>query len=86
MSRHPGIVLVFILLIVVLSLALAEDEYLLFSEKKRQQIEHQHGTEVAERLSRWKTFVEESQHKSEQEKLKLTNDFFNQQLLWISDI
>ncbi len=86
MSRHPGIVLVFILLIVVLSLALAENDYLLFSEKKRLQIEQLHGAKVAERLSRWKTFVQENLHRTEQEKLELTNDFFNQQLLWISDI
>ena len=86
MIKHPGIVLVFIILIIGLGLALAEDEYLLFSEKKRQQIELQHGAEVAKRLSRWKTFVEENQDKTEPEKLKLTNNFFNQQLLWISDI
>ncbi len=92
MLKYPGSTLVFIILTILLSLSLAvslslaESQYLLFSEKKRQQIEQQYGVKVAQRLSRWKTFVEQNQDKSELDKLSLTNDFFNQQLLWISDL
>lgn len=85
MIKHPGTVLTFIALIILLSLTLAERQTLLFSEKKHQQIEQQYGVKVAERLSHWQNFVDLNQNKSEQDKLKLTNDFFNEQLLWISD-
>jgi predicted transglutaminase-like cysteine proteinase len=63
----------------------AKSKNILFSEKKLAQVEKNYGKDVSERLTNWRTFVDNNQDKSESEKLKLTNDFFNDQLLWISD-
>ncbi|MCK5648177.1 MAG: transglutaminase-like cysteine peptidase [Gammaproteobacteria bacterium] len=63
----------------------AQQNYILYSEKKIAQIEQNYGKEVLDRFLNWKKFVTENQDKSETEKLKLTNDFFNDQLQWVSD-
>ncbi len=88
MIKYPPAVALFLLslLLIRLGFVLAAEQHLLFSEKKRLQVEQLYGTEVAQRLSRWQAFVNKNQYKPEQEKLSLTNDFFNQQLLWISDL
>ncbi len=64
----------------------ARPEYLLYSEQKRIQIEKKYGEAVSRRLSEWREFVSHNQDKPEQEKLSLTNDFFNRQLLWRTDL
>ncbi len=63
----------------------ASNKTILYTENKLAQVEKKHGPEVAQRLIKWKKFVDQNQDKSDQEKLQLTNDFFNKQLLWIDD-
>jgi len=63
----------------------AKQQTILYTEKKLLKIEKKHGNKVSDRFIQWKKFVAENQDKSEKEKLKLTNDFFNQQLLWVAD-
>jgi predicted transglutaminase-like cysteine proteinase len=64
----------------------ARQQVTLYTPAKLKQIEKKYGRKVAERFVKWKKFVAVNQNKSESEKLRLTNDFFNKQLLWISDI
>lgn len=86
MYKSPLITLFFTcLLFVMLSWGSAERETLLYTEKKLSQIEDEYGEKASQRFIQWRKFVAENQTKSEYEKLELTNDFFNQQLLWISD-
>lgn len=79
------------LLILIISFALlaewlsATQNTILYSEKKLADVKEQYGEEVSERLVNWKKFIATHLDKSETEKLHLTNDFFNQQLLWITD-
>ena len=80
----------FILFLVILSFFLsgwisAQQQTILYTEKKLTQIEKTYGKNVSQRFIRWKQFITENMDKPESEKLKLTNDFFNQQLLWIAD-
>ncbi len=63
----------------------AEKKIILYSEKKLAQVDKNHGSEASARMLSWKKFVQNNQNKSEKEKLKLTNDFFNQQLQWVAD-
>lgn len=63
----------------------AEQQTILYTENKLSQIEKEHGEKVSQRFIAWKEFVAENQDKSESEKLKLTNDFFNGQLFWVAD-
>lgn len=67
------------------TLIVASQKTILYTENKLAQIEKKHGNKTSERLINWKKFVENNQHKSAQEKLTLTNDFFNNQLLWVDD-
>ena len=86
MYKSPRITLFFTcLLFVMLSWVSAERETFLYTEKNLSQIEDKYGEKVSQRFIQWRKFVAENQTKSEYEKLELTNDFFNQQLLWISD-
>ncbi len=79
------------ILILIISIALlagwidAKQKNILYSENKLSQIEKKHGQNVSQRFIDWKEFVNANQDKSELEKLTLTNDFFNNQLQWISD-
>ncbi len=63
----------------------ASNKTILYTENKLAQVEKKHGPEVAQRLIKWKNFVAQNQDKSDKEKLRLTNDFFNKQLLWVDD-
>ncbi len=63
----------------------ASNKAILYTENKLAQVEKKHGPEVAQRLIKWKSFVAQNQDKSDKEKLRLTNDFFNKQLLWVDD-
>ncbi len=63
----------------------AKQQALLFTDKKLYQIEKEHGEKTALRFVKWREFVAENQTKSDLEKITLTNDFFNQQILWIAD-
>lgn len=79
------------ILILIISFALmagwinAKPTNILYSEKKLSEIEKNYGKDVSDRFVKWKEFVSKNQDKSEAEKLELTNDFFNNQLQWISD-
>ena len=68
------------------AIALADHVVHLFSENKYQQLKSEFGSQVTDRLDNWKVLVEQNQHKTDTEKLKLVNDFFNQNLLWINDL
>ncbi|MCU7940849.1 MAG: hypothetical protein KZQ64_02610 [gamma proteobacterium symbiont of Bathyaustriella thionipta] len=78
-------------LILIISYALlagwlsATQKTILYSEKKLALIKEQYGETVSNRLVNWKKFVTTNLDKSETERLQLTNDFFNTQLLWITD-
>ncbi len=63
----------------------AKQETVLYTQKKLSQIEKKYGTNISKRFVKWKNFVAKNQNKSESDKLKLTNDFFNNQLRWVSD-
>lgn len=86
MSRLPRIVVVLLLSLFVLTgLISATQKTILFTQKKLSQIDDEYGSNAAQRLIKWRKFVAENQDKTELEKLELTNDFFNGQLLWITD-
>ena len=59
---------------------------ILISDKKLNQVEKQYGKTTAQRFIRWKQFVAKNKNKSLGAKLKLTNDFINRQIRWVSDI
>ncbi|MFK5986931.1 MAG: transglutaminase-like cysteine peptidase [Pseudomonadota bacterium] len=63
----------------------AKQKIVLYTPKKLATIEKKYGKKVSKRFTNWKSFVAKNQKKSELEKLKLTNDFFNKQLRWVSD-
>jgi predicted transglutaminase-like cysteine proteinase len=63
----------------------AKQKVSLYTPTKLKQIEKEYGKETAIRFIKWEMFVAENQDKSQSEKLKLTNDFFNKQLRWVSD-
>ncbi len=81
-----------LIFMVIISFALlagwlnASQTTMLYSDKKLSQIKKKYGQSVSDRLVNWKAFIDDNQDKSESDKLKLTNDYFNQRLLWISDI
>lgn len=86
MHRFSSSVLLIIISFAVIAEWLnAQQNYILYSEKKIAQIEKKYKQEVLDRFLNWKKLVSENQDKSEPEKLKLTNDFFNNQLQWVSD-
>ncbi|MCU7837140.1 MAG: transglutaminase-like cysteine peptidase [gamma proteobacterium symbiont of Taylorina sp.] len=86
MYKHTRIILFLTALSIMLTGWInAKQQTILYTEKKLSQIEKKHGTKVSDRFIKWKQFVAENQDKSESEKLKLTNDFFNRQLIWIED-
>lgn len=63
----------------------AKQKVVLYSPKKLAQVEKKYGKKIAKRFTNWKIFVAKHQDKSELQKIKLTNDFFNKQLSWVSD-
>jgi len=63
----------------------AKQKQLLFTDKKLSQIEKKYGKKVTKRFNDWKKLVHSHQKKSEHQKLKLVNDFFNGQIRWVSD-
>lgn len=81
----PSIIIFIIFFAVIAEWINAQQNNILYSEKKIAQIEKNYNQEVLDRFVNWKKFVTENQDKSESEKLKLTNDFFNNQLQWVSD-
>ena len=68
------------------AIAVADPVFQLFSEKKYQQLALEFGSQVTDRLDEWKILVDQNQNKSDTEKLKLVNDFFNQNVRWVDDI
>lgn len=87
MHRFSPVILFFIIpVFFAVGWLTAQPQYLLYSEKKLHQIEKKHGKEVSRRLTDWQAFVIRNQNKPEAEKLQLTNDFFNNQLLWSTDL
>jgi predicted transglutaminase-like cysteine proteinase len=78
------------ILLLILSICLAgwlyaKQETILYTPKKLSQIEKKYGKSVSNRFIKWKRFVADNRNKPEIDKLKLTNDFFNKQLRWVSD-
>jgi predicted transglutaminase-like cysteine proteinase len=63
----------------------AKQKTILYTQKKLSQLEKKYGKKVSKRFVNWKRFVATNQKKIESEKLKLTNDFFNKQIRWVSD-
>lgn len=55
------------------------------SEKQFAAIEARYKTLGRNRVAEWVQLVNGSQNKSAKEKLQLVNDFFNQNVLWVSD-
>ena len=81
----PTTLLLIVLLTFLTAWIDAKQQPLLFTDKKLSQIKKEHGEKTALRFIKWRQFVAENQTKSNLEKIKLTNDFFNQQILWIAD-
>jgi len=63
----------------------ADKGIIFYSKEKIAQIEKKHGSKVAERMIQWRDLIQNNQTASDQEKLTLTNNFFNRQLLWVDD-
>jgi len=63
----------------------AKQKVVLYTPKKLAQIEKKYGKKVSKRFTNWKKFVAKHQKKTESQKIKLTNDFFNKQLRWVAD-
>ncbi|MDX1351590.1 MAG: transglutaminase-like cysteine peptidase [Thiomicrorhabdus sp.] len=55
------------------------------SPQEIEQTKIKYGSRAAERLEQWQELVDNNQHKSEQEKLEIVNDFFNH-VRFIDDI
>ncbi len=86
MNRFSTALLIVLLILAHTAVQLnASPKTILYSDKKLTQIQKQYGKKVSARLLNWKNFINQNLDKTEDEKLKLTNDFFNQQLLWLSD-
>lgn len=56
-----------------------------FNEDFLNKIEEKHGLSTRQRFIDWQNLIEQGKTLSEQEKLRLTNDFFNQNSLFIDD-
>jgi len=86
MNRFSTALLIVLLILAHTAVQLnASPKTILYSDKKLTQIQKQYGKKVSARLLNWKNFINQNLDRTEDEKLKLTNDFFNQQLLWLSD-
>jgi len=77
--------LILIFFLILASWLYAKQSVVLFTPKKLVQIEKKYGKKVSKRFINWKKFVAKHQKKSESQKIKLTNDFFNKQLRWVAD-
>jgi len=79
------IILLLLLCFTAFVCAVAKQKTILVTNKKLSQIEKKYGKKMTKRFHSWKKLVRTHQKKSEKEKLKLVNDFFNGQIRWISD-
>ena len=79
------IILFLLLCFATLVCTAAKQKQVLFTEKKLSQIEKRYGKKITKRFHNWKKLVNTHQKKTESEKLKLVNDFFNGQIRWVSD-
>lgn len=86
MLRHYQLIFIFLCLAFSLSGSASSPGKLLFTDNMLKKIGREHGAEVAKRFQEWKRFVQWAQNKPEQKKLIAVNKFFNQRLLWVSDI
>lgn len=77
MYYHMRNALCVIMLLFVCLFVFASQSLQLFSEKKYHELSQEYGTNVTDRLDKWKKLVEKNQNKTEKEKLTLVNDFFN---------
>lgn len=75
---------VFTLLLALASISLGDGVEPLINEQKLAALEAKYGQPARKRLVAWMELIANNQQKSEQEKLTLVNDFFNQ-LLFVSD-
>lgn len=75
---------VFTLLFALASISLGEEVAPFVNDQKLAAIESRYGQPARKRLIAWMELIANNQQKSEQEKLVLVNDFFNQ-LLFVSD-
>lgn len=83
-----GLKLPWLLIVVTMITSLrviAKEPPRLISDKEIKLAEKQYGPQAANRLREWQALVDNNQHLSEMEKLKLVNDFFNQ-VRFIDDI
>lgn len=76
---------VFTLLLALASISLGDGVEPIVNEKKLAAMEAKYGQPARKRLIAWMDLIANNQQKSEQEKLVLVNDFFNQ-LLFVSDL
>jgi len=87
MYKSPLITLLLIAFFIPLTSWIdANQKIILFTDKKLSQIEKTHGVEALQRFIKWQQLIGKNQTKTNLEKIKLTNDFFNQQLLWVADL
>jgi len=63
----------------------AKQKPILVTDKKLAQIEKKYGKKMVKRFHDWKKLVRNHQKKTEHQKLKLVNDFFNRQIRWLDD-
>lgn len=67
------------------SIAISENFEVVLSERQLAAVEAKYGQPARKRLTSWVDLIATNKQKSEQEKLNLANDFFNQ-LLFVSDM
>ena len=67
------------------SIAISENFEVVLSERQLAAVEAKYGQPARKRLTSWVDLIAANKQKSEQEKLNLANDFFNQ-LLFVSDM
>jgi predicted transglutaminase-like cysteine proteinase len=67
------------------SIAISENFEVVLSERQLAAVEAKYGQPARKRLTSWVDLIAANKRKSEQEKLNLVNDFFNQ-LLFVSDM
>lgn len=77
--------IVIVLLVAFASIAIGENFTVTLTDRQLDAAEAKYGLPARKRLTAWINLMAENKQKSEQEKLVLANDFFNQ-LLFVSDL
>lgn len=83
--RRTGRAVALAVLLAFASLAIGQSFEVILNERQLTAVEEKYGLPARKRLSAWMDLMADNKQKTEQEKLALVNDFFNQ-ILFVSDL